>query len=27
VAMPVEEGKLFAWDEPTKAWVDVTPKA
>ena len=27
VAMPVEEGKFFAWDEPTKAWVDVTPKA
>ena len=27
VAMPVEEGKFFAWDEPTKTWEDVTPKA
>ena len=27
VAMPVEEGKFFAWDEPTKTWIDVTPKA
>jgi hypothetical protein len=25
VAMPVHEGKIYAWDEPTKAWVDVTP--
>ena len=22
-AMPVEEGKHFAWDEPTLAWVEV----
>ena len=21
--MPVEEGKLFAWDEPTLSWVEV----
>ena len=27
VAMPVEEGKFFAWDETTKTWEDVTPKA
>ena len=27
VAMPVEEGKFFAWDETTKIWEDVTPKA
>ena len=26
-AMPVEEGKFFAWDEATKTWEDVTPKA
>ena len=25
VAMPVEEGKFFAWDEPTKTWIDITP--
>ena len=25
VAMPVEEGKRFAWDEPTKTWIDITP--
>ena len=23
--MPFEKDKMFAWDEPTKAWVDVTP--
>ena len=22
--MPVEEGKIFAWDEPTLSWVEVT---
>jgi hypothetical protein len=22
-AMPVEEGKFFAWDEPTLSWVEV----
>jgi hypothetical protein len=27
VAMPVEEGKIFSWDEATKTWEDVTPKA
>ena len=27
VAMPVEDGKFFAWDETTKTWEDVTPKA
>jgi hypothetical protein len=27
VAMPVEEGKIFSWDETTKTWEDVTPKA
>ena len=21
--MPIEEGKLFAWDEPTTSWVEV----
>ena len=25
VAMPVEKGKFFAWDEPTKTWIDITP--
>ena len=25
VAMPVEKGKMFAWDEPTKTWIDITP--
>jgi hypothetical protein len=23
IPMPVEEGKLFAWDEPTLSWVEV----
>ena len=23
--MPVEEGKMFRWDEPTLAWVEVVP--
>jgi hypothetical protein len=23
IPMPVEEGKVFAWDEPTLAWVEV----
>jgi len=25
VQCPVEEGKLFAWDEATLSWVEVTP--
>ena len=25
VAMPVEKDKFFAWDEPTKTWIDITP--
>jgi hypothetical protein len=24
VAMPVEEGKRYTWDEPTTSWVEVT---
>jgi len=27
VAMPVEEGKLYIWDEPTVAWVEFVPPA
>jgi hypothetical protein len=23
VAMPVEEGKVFTWDEPTTSWIEV----
>lgn len=23
--MPVEEGKMFVWDEPTTAWVEFVP--
>lgn len=23
--MPVEEGKLFTWDEPTLSWVELVP--
>ena len=23
--MPVEEGKMFKWDEPTTSWVEVVP--
>ena len=25
--MPVEEGKVFTWDEPTTSWVEVTQGA
>jgi hypothetical protein len=25
VAMPVEEGKIYNWDEPTVAWVEFVP--
>lgn len=27
VAMPVEEGKIFTWDEATVSWIEVTPPA
>ena len=27
VAMPVEEGKMYVWDEPTLNWVEVTSPA
>jgi hypothetical protein len=25
--MPVEEGKIFTWDEPTTSWVEFVPSA